>query len=85
MAAIANHQILAERRSPAFVTSDPQSSDADDAGVSMTEMLPETPRQAMCRELKERVARGEYWMDLDFLACLLVDSGAVRSHLDDDE
>lgn len=38
----------------------------------------ETPRQFLCRSLKERIARGEYWVDLDFLASLLVDSGATR-------
>jgi hypothetical protein len=40
----------------------------------------ETPRQTMCRQLKERIERGEYWVDLDFLACLLVDCRAVDSH-----
>ena len=44
----------------------------------------ETPRQALCRDLKERVARGDYWVDLDFLACLLVDSGAARGDFERD-
>lgn len=42
--------------------------------------LMENSRQAFCRQLKERIARGEYWVDLDFLASLLVDSGATRGH-----
>ncbi len=31
------------------------------------------------RELRERLSRGEYWVDLDFLAGLLVDSRALGS------
>lgn len=31
------------------------------------------------RELTERVSRGEYWVDLDFLAGLLVDSRALST------
>lgn len=34
-------------------------------------------RKRLCQELRERIERGEYWVDLDFLTCLLVDSGAV--------
>lgn len=65
--------------------SNPDSSDRDETGKTMIDMrTPETRRQALCRDLRERVARGEYWVDLDFLACLLVDSGAVRSHPEND-
>lgn len=45
----------------------------------------ETPRQRMCRELKERVDRGEYWVDLSLLASLLVDCQAHRQDLEDEE
>ncbi len=31
------------------------------------------------REVTERVSRGEYWVDLDFLAGLLVDSRALSA------
>lgn len=59
---------------------------AEDAGDSMLDPLSsETSRQRLCRSLKERVARGEYWVDLDFLACLLVDSGALYSSQEDSE
>lgn len=58
-------------------------SQPDEAGESMPESQ-ETPRQALCRDLKERVARGDYWVDLDFLACLLVDSGAARGDFERD-
>lgn len=61
----------------------------------MTEMIPpneahrllpvETPRQRLCRELKERVDRGEYWVDLGLLASLLVDCQAHRKDLEDNE
>lgn len=52
-----------------------------EAGRTMPDKapLPETARQRLCRDLKDRVARGEYWVDLDFLSCLLVDSGATRA------
>jgi anti-sigma28 factor (negative regulator of flagellin synthesis) len=43
----------------------------------------ETPRERLCRELKERVAKGEYWVDLDFLACLLVDSATAPSKIEE--
>jgi hypothetical protein len=60
----------------------------------MTEKIPpegitpqpiETPRQRLCRELKERVEQGEYWVDLGLLASLLVDSQAHRQNLEDDD
>lgn len=69
----------AQRRSPAFVTSDENSSE-----TSADDPMLENPRQAMLRELKERVARGEYWVDLDFLASLLVDSEATRDYLEEE-
>lgn len=36
-----------------------------------------TRRDFRQRELQERLSRGEYWVDLDFLAGLLVDSRAL--------
>ncbi len=57
-----------------------ETSGYEEAGRTMPDKAPplETARQRLCRDLKERVARGEYWVDLDFLSCLLVDSGAAR-------
>jgi hypothetical protein len=66
------------KEEPSFEMSE-MKSQADEAGESMPESQ-ETPRQALCRDLKERVARGDYWVDLDFLACLLVDSRADFEH-----
>ncbi len=40
-----------------------------------------TRRDYRQRELRERVSRGEYWVDLDFLAGLLVDSKALGSRV----
>lgn len=48
----------------------PTISDSFDLGAS-------TRRDYRQRELKERLSRGEYWVDLDFLAGLLVDSRAL--------
>lgn len=61
-----------------------ETSKNEETGRTMPEKAPlqETARQRLCRDLKERVARGEYWVDLDFLSCLLVDSGATRCAAD---
>lgn len=66
------------------MTSDDSSSNIDGEDLMPEQPKWESPRQAMVRELKERVARGEYWVDLDFLACLLVDSGATHSYLEEE-